>query len=190
MIMSKRDLSNVKRDLDERGFIILRDFFPAGLLKDFECSIVQLYHVQALKLEKLKHHFDRGPHPEQYSKVEDLDHLLWTLEDVDREVLYQAKRMVAMAPAGQRVVACEMLTTLCAELLECPSNMLLVTGSSMYINMPGKRRLLSNWHNEIHYYPKRRRFLNIWFPLFRSKQILRTRRLSIRESAFGICVMT
>ena len=45
-------------------------------------------------------------------------------------------------------------------------------GPSLFINKPKSKRLLYKWHSESHYYPKRRRFLNIWIPLFTSKNLV------------------
>jgi len=42
-------------------------------------------------------------------------------------------------------------------------------GPSLFISRPNTQRLLYKWHSEAHYYPKRRRFLNIWLPLFNDK---------------------
>jgi ectoine hydroxylase-related dioxygenase (phytanoyl-CoA dioxygenase family) len=42
---------------------------------------------------------------------------------------------------------------------------------ALFVNRPNTERLLYKWHYEAHYYPKRRRFLNIWFPLFDTKLI-------------------
>ena len=53
------------------------------------------------------------------------------------------------------------------ELLNVSKNVpILVDGPGMFINRPKTKRLLYKWHSESHYYPKRRNFLNIWFPIF------------------------
>ena len=46
---------------------------------------------------------------------------------------------------------------------------LLIDGPGIFINRPKTKRLLYKWHSESHYYPKRRNFLNIWFPIFTNK---------------------
>jgi ectoine hydroxylase-related dioxygenase (phytanoyl-CoA dioxygenase family) len=54
-------------------------------------------------------------------------------------------------------------------LLNSSVNNTLIDGPALFINRPNTERLLYKWHSEAHYYPKRRRFLNIWLPLFDSK---------------------
>ena len=58
---------------------------------------------------------------------------------------------------------------LCASILGTDENRLLVDGPAVFINRPNTERLLYRWHSEAHYYPLRRKFLNIWLPLFVAK---------------------
>ena len=53
--------------------------------------------------------------------------------------------------------------------MDSKKNRLLIDGPSIFINRPNTERLLYKWHAEAVYYPKRRRFINIWLPLFTQK---------------------
>ena len=52
------------------------------------------------------------------------------------------------------------------DVLGCPINTLLLDGPNFFINIPSEERLLYKWHTEVHYYPKRQKFVNLWIPLF------------------------
>jgi ectoine hydroxylase-related dioxygenase (phytanoyl-CoA dioxygenase family) len=60
---------------------------------------------------------------------------------------------------------------LLTELLRSSANAVLLNGPGLFVNRPHTDRLLYKWHSEAHYYPKRRRFYNIWLPLFSDKNI-------------------
>ena len=60
---------------------------------------------------------------------------------------------------------------LLTQLLQSQTNAVLLDGTALFVTRPRTDRLLYKWHSEAHYYPKRRRFYNIWFPLFSDKKI-------------------
>jgi hypothetical protein len=45
-------------------------------------------------------------------------------------------------------------------------DLVLLEGPGLFVNRPSEQRLLYKWHSEAHYYPKRRRFVNLWLPIF------------------------
>ncbi len=58
---------------------------------------------------------------------------------------------------------------LTSSILGSKKNSVLIDGPALFVNRPNTERLLYKWHSEAHYYPKRRRFLNIWLQLFDTK---------------------
>ena len=159
----------MKTQYDENGYVVLKNFWSEDLIHNWEQTIIAVYHQQALKLKEIRKHFLKGLNPTDYDAVEDLDHVLTILEKEDKEAAYQAILMCANSRAGRCLSTFSRLIDLCVTLLECPEELLLLDGPQPFINLPSAKRLLYHWHQESCYYPKRRSFLNFWFPIFRDK---------------------
>jgi hypothetical protein len=155
----------------DRGYIILNDFWPLDILDRWEQTLVRMYAMQATRIDPL-----RIPLHEQYRKVndpaarftvEEFDKILLAMEAEDKELGYQVLPMVEQSLAGRAMFA--PLASISAALLGGTDDLLITSGPHPFINLPSEKRLLYHWHAESNYYPKRRRFLNIWFPIFRDK---------------------
>ena len=157
------------KSLQDDGFIIIENFWPENLIEDFEKTIVSFYYQAALKISKLKNHFHNSIDPTSFESVEDLDEVLRLLEMEDKEAAYQTITMIENSIASKKIQTYEKLLETCSLLLNCPSQLFCFSGPQPFINIPTSKRLLYHWHSESTYYPKRRNFLNIWFPLFRNK---------------------
>jgi ectoine hydroxylase-related dioxygenase (phytanoyl-CoA dioxygenase family) len=48
-------------------------------------------------------------------------------------------------------------------------NKLIISGPSFFINIPHNFERKYTWHSEQNWYPKRRKFLNIWCPVFNDR---------------------
>ena len=92
------------------------------------------------------------------------------MEIVDKEALYQVQKFLTSSQ-GARSIFDERFMALLTELLGSSVNSVLLDGPALFVNRPRTDRLLYKWHSEAHYYPKRRRFYNIWFPLFSDKNV-------------------
>ena len=152
------------KKLKNLGHTSFTNFFQISDLKEVEEAIVNLFALQALKigdvreetqtvLEKGKSNF------EKFCKIYEL------LEKDDKEALYQVQKFLPSS-MGARSIFSSNLMNLCAGILESDARRLLVDGPAVFVNRPNTERLLYRWHSEVHYYPKRRKFLNIWIPLF------------------------
>lgn len=158
--------------LNERGFLIIKGFWPEMLLRDWEQTLVRMYLMQATRVAPIRDSLE-GRHRLVSDRnarfsVEDFDAVLGAIEAEDKELGYQALPMIERSAAGRLIVA--HLADIGAELLNSPPDLLTLDGPSPFINLPSTKRLLYHWHSEATYYPKRRRFLNLWFPIFRNKR--------------------
>jgi len=88
------------------------------------------------------------------------------MENKDKEALYQFQFYLQSSPYVNDIFN-KKFRELCLEILN--NNTLLISGPALFVNRPNTERLLYKWHSESHYYPKRRNFINIWFPLFTNK---------------------
>lgn len=59
---------------------------------------------------------------------------------------------------------------ICSKLLDIDQTLLIADSGYVFNNLPKTSRLSYDWHTEKHYYPKRRNFLNVWFPVFENKR--------------------
>jgi hypothetical protein len=143
----------------DTGFAHLKSFFDHQALDDYEDAISALFFLQARKIDEYRD--IATPSVELYQILE-------AMEAKDKEALYQVQKMLPRSPGVRDLFGAEFRQT-CSGLLGCNEAALLIAGPGLLINRPNTTRLLYKWHSEAHYYPKRRRFLNIWFPVFADK---------------------
>lgn len=152
------------------GYLIIKNFWDEELLASWEQSIILFYLRQASKISsihaKVKHLFEK-----ENKSVKDFDSILSEFENGYKEPAYHVLKMLECSQAAHKVMSSHQLTALAAKLLNCPESLLIMAGINPFINLPSSKRLLYHYHSESCYYPKRRNFLNIWFPIFRSKNI-------------------
>ncbi len=149
------------------GFTTIAQFFPIELLEQIEACIVDLYLMQARKIGE----YSATTKEIQLSPTGLFDKfsmLYELMEQEDKEALYQVQKFFPSSPIMRSLFDAKFLDLL-RNLLRSDSNTLLIDGPALFVNRPHTERLLYKWHSEAHYYPKRRRFLNIWLPLFNDK---------------------
>jgi hypothetical protein len=134
------------------GFHHFRSYFDPHALTALEAQITLLYAMQANKIA-------------QYRDLWRLTDILEAMEEADKAALYEVQRYLAASPMVRGFLDPE-LTTLCASLLGVSPHLVLIEGPGLLISRPESTRLAYKWHSEVHYYPKRRKFVNLWFPLF------------------------
>lgn len=149
----------MKNNFNKNGFVILRSFFSLEYLYDFEETLYYLYKIQA---EKIGINY---PHTGPLYNI--ISHIITQLEDGNIDALRQIQRCFPEHPILRKMIG--PLGEILSTYLDSDIRTNLVHGPSLFINRPGSDRLLYKWHSEQHYYPKRRTFLNMWWPLFKDK---------------------
>lgn len=163
----KMQVETAQKEISELGFTIIRNFFSEEELNDFESQVVDLYLLQAKKI---------GEYREQAIEIgnsaltnfEKFSAIYEMMEENDKEALYHVQQFLTSS-FGARALLNDRFQHLTAELLGSSRSSVLNDGPALFVNRPNTQRLLYKWHSEAHYYPKRRRFLNIWVPLFDDK---------------------
>lgn len=166
--INKLDLiPSVESEISDDGFSILKNFFDIEELHEFESCIVDLYLLQAKKIAEYRKEalFIEGGVGSNFEKFCSLYEMM---ESNDKEALYQVQKFFPSSNVARKIFN-EKFMSIMQALLQSKSNSLLIDGPALFVNRPRTERLLYKWHSEAHYYPKRRRFLNIWFPLFTRK---------------------
>ena len=128
---------------------------------------ITFYHLRKIKENKnsiTKIYNSSLPLGDKLSKILEL------YEKNDKEALYQLQKLYSSSIELRNIIGTKFLIKEFKKLLELKENQpLLIDGPGIFINRPKTKRLLYKWHSESHYYPKRRNFLNIWFPIFFNK---------------------
>ena len=153
--------------LDSKGHVSFPEYFQKAELKIVEETLINLFGLQALKIGEVRNEvlgiIESGQDNfHKFCKIYEL------LERDDKEALYQFQKFLPSS-VGVRSLFTEKLMKLCGEILGSDTGRLLVDGPAVFINRPNTERLLYRWHSEGHYYPKRRKLINIWIPLFVAK---------------------
>lgn len=157
MKFSKSGICVLKNILEKKALDIfytnLLDitFFHLRKIKENKKSITKIYNSSLSIGDKL-------------SKILELN------ESNDKEALYQLQKLYSSSNELRNIIGTKILMDEFRKLLKLNKNHpLLIDGPGIFINRPNTKRLLYKWHSESHYYPKRRNFLNIWFPIFFDK---------------------
>lgn len=152
----------IKQYYDE-GFLILKKFWSEELLMIWEKTIISFYYMQANKIPEIKKRLNHA------TTIKDLDRILILFEKHHKQAGYQASQLIRTSMARNLIFTTTPFISICSQLLKCPKELLNIGDGVMFSNMPHQKRLLYQWHTEASYYPKRRNFVNGWFPIFRNK---------------------
>jgi ectoine hydroxylase-related dioxygenase (phytanoyl-CoA dioxygenase family) len=133
----------------------------------FEECVVDLFVLQAQKIGEYRNDAIRIQQS-SLSNFEKFCSIYEMMELNDKEALYQVQKFLTSSPQA-RALFNDNFLALTNSILGSKKNSILIDGPALFVNRPNTERLLYKWHSEAHYYPKRRRFLNIWLPLFDTK---------------------
>jgi len=151
-------------DFDSQGFVQLPGFFSWPQIAEFEEQLAYLFTMQARKIADYRGAVDEmianeAAPAELVSRVCDI------MEERDKQALYQIQKLMPSCQALRWMFDDHFLHE-CAHLLGVGLHQLLLDGPALFVSRPNSERLLYKFHSEAHYYPRRRRFLNCWMPIF------------------------
>ena len=162
-------MKNISHIFDKNGIITFHQCLNKTKLQNFYETLLNICYFHLQKIgdhHKLVNKLYKGNMPigDKISKI------LEIFEDKDKESLYQLQKLFSSNNDLRNILDTKMLNKSFRKLLKIDENVpLLTSGPGIFINRPKTKRLLYKWHAESHYYPKRRNFLNIWFPIFYNK---------------------
>ena len=154
---------------NKTGISILKNVLKKKELDLFYNTLLNItfYHLRKIKENKnsiTKIYNSSLPLGDKLSKILEL------YEKNDKDALHQLQKLYSSSIELRNIIGTKFLIKEFKKLLELKENQpLLIDGPGIFINRPKTKRLLYKWHSESHYYPKRRNFLNIWFPIFFNK---------------------
>lgn len=151
------------------GYIELCNFFTISEIDKLEAVFVKFILSQAKKIGEYRDLALSLSLNESMSNKDKFVSLYEAMEKNDKEALYQFQKFL---PSSQyaRDIFSDRFIKKCSEYINVDDvELMLVDGPGLFVNRPNTDRLLYKWHSEAHYYPKRRNFLNVWFPIFVDK---------------------
>ncbi|HTU12664.1 MAG TPA: phytanoyl-CoA dioxygenase family protein [Allosphingosinicella sp.] len=148
-------------EYEELGCAQLNGLLPVDLLDAYEEALFACIRMQALKLGLEL--------PRAFSK-DALNQAVVQLNQADAGALSEAAVMVRNTPAGLKLVSADPIVEASAALLDCPPELLVMSGPSIFMNIPSHKTRLYTWHAEANWYPKRRNFVNLWLPVGEAKR--------------------
>ena len=156
-------------NFNEEGFIELDDFFEEKDIDRIENLLTKFFLFQASKIAEYKDLSESLKVDSSKKDFEKLSSIHEAMEKDDKEALYQVQKFFPSSQSIREIFNSKFLD-LCGGILGgSDTDSLLIDGPGLFVNRPNTERLLYKWHSEAHYYPKRRNFLNVWFPIFNDK---------------------
>jgi len=150
-----------KEDFQEKGYTIFKNFFDEETITNWENTIISFYSLQAKKM---------GFQQSLESTPNLIDDLMMFFEDKSKEAGYQVSMQIGESLGARQLVTYPKLLQIYSEMLNQDDETMTVFVNPILLrNMPTSKRLLYHWHSETNYHPKRKNFVNIWFPTFRDK---------------------
>lgn len=142
-------------DFATAGFKHFAEYFSYDQIRTLEKNVHFLFAMQASKISDYKEIAQRG----------NLSELLEAMERSDKNALYEVQKYLGASQMVRSFFDDRLMRT-CGARLNCCQESLLLEGPALFVSRPNTTRLLYKWHSEQHYYPKRRKFLNLWLPIF------------------------
>jgi hypothetical protein len=155
---------------NETGICILKNVLSKKDLEKFYKTLLDITYYHLRKIGENKNSINKIYNSSIFIG-DKLSRFLELHEKNDKEALYQLQNLYSSSNDLRNIIGKETLTKKFKELLDIKQQPLLIDGPGVFINRPKTKRLLYKWHSESHYYPKRRNFLNIWFPIFFNKSL-------------------
>ena len=151
------------------GFFATNEMFSETEMDSLESVIVKLFLSQAKKIGEYSDLAKSIASDAKTSNKEKLVMIYEAMEDTDKGALYQVQKLLPSSQFVRKIFSQSFLIK-CAEVMNVDDvELLLLDGPALFVNRPNTERLLYKWHSEAHYHPKRRNFLNVWFPIFADK---------------------
>ena len=162
-------MENYLKNFKKLGYVKFDNVLDKKSLNVFYDALLNLsyYHLKKAKdhQEKVKNIYKSG-----MSAGKKISKMFEIFEKNDPEILYQLQKMLMVHNDLRNILINQKLNNIFKKLLDIKGKTpILMNGPGIFVNRPKTKRLLYRWHSEQHYYPKRRNFINIWFPIFSSK---------------------
>jgi len=154
--------SEIKQTFQKYGLVIIKNVINDSLMENIlECAIHQ-YTQTARKI---------GLDKKEGSNIEILDYYVKELENKDRIASKQAQGLISKSIAMSQFSTNESIIEIISKLLNVKTKELILESFGGFVpNIPNNKSRLYTYHSEEHWLPYRKKFVNVWAPLFRTKK--------------------
>ena len=167
--MEMVDIKVSKKNFEKLGYIILKNFFNK---KDIDSLNKKLWLISYYYFYKIKPYrkFLSNLNSNKVDYLNKFSKFYNYFEKDEKKTLHSLQKILEQNTEIKNFFFDEKLKKIYTSLLDTDYNLpIFLHGPNIFINRPKTKRLLYKWHSEAKFYPKRRSFLNIWFPLFNNK---------------------
>ena len=147
----------------QAGFNLFKNILNLGILDELQASYLSLLQMQADKLGVQEFH-DCSSNDDRI--LGQIDYLVEAVNDVSHDALNEVSIMLRNSLVGHKIV-CD-LNEIVQSLFACPARVVL-SGPSLFVNLPNSNTRKYTAHAESCWYPKRQNFVNLWLPVFRER---------------------
>ena len=156
----------LKKNFNKNGFCVLKNCLSKKRLDIFYNAILNINYFHLRKIGENRKKIQKIYNSKKNTSQK-ISAMFELFEKDDKNALHQLQKLYGVNNDMKMIIEADEIKKLFRELLNIEKNVpILVDGPGIFINRPKTKRLLYKWHSESHYYPKRRNFLNIWFPIF------------------------
>ena len=149
-------IKNVENDFVKNGYFIAK-IFDDLIINEYGETFKDICKIQMKKLGL-------------NSNINSIDSIVKTIEKKNSKVLDECIQMMRNTSIGHKLASNNNLINISKKLLKNKKLSNIISGPSMFINFPNSVRRKYTWHSEQNWYPKRRNFINVWYPIFRYRK--------------------
>ena len=154
-----------KLEYSDRGYCVVKGLLSSDNMDEFEAGFARVMALQAYKIFgdlQLNRIVQSGTDDDFEAAVE-------RLFTEDNTAFNEAAAIYERSFFAHKFLASSGIVNVCAELLDIGPGLVQSYGPHLLVNQPETQHRLYTWHTEAAWFPKRRRFVNVWFPVVRAK---------------------
>ena len=145
------------------GFFQVNNLFKKSDLKNVESN---LYDFASLFAKKINSNLFKN---KKISNFTQFNQFCINLENYNKDYFFNFTTLASNSFEISNIILNERLKKIASIVLNENQNNLLIQQPTLLINIPKNNIILYHWHNAKNSYPKRNKYLNIWFPIIRDK---------------------
>lgn len=152
-----------KNQFFKNGFFQINNVFSKSDLKNLEKNLYDLANQFA---KKISYNFFQNQNINNFNKF---NKFCINLEKYNKDYFFNFATLASNIFEMKKIILNNRLKDVASQVLDEKPNNLLFQHPTLLINVPNNKRILYHWHNAKNSYPKRNKYLNLWFPILKDK---------------------
>ena len=154
---------NYKDQFFKNGSFQIDDLFSKKDLKNLEKN---LYDLATQFAKKINNKIFKNKNINDFNKF---NKFCINLEKHNKDYFFNFATLASNIFELKKISLNNRLRHIASQVLDENPNNLLFQHPTLLINVPNNKRILYHWHNAKNSYPKRNKYLNLWFPVIKDK---------------------